>query len=180
MDNRYLMAIIILLALLVIIFLSAVFLLGLFFYKFYYLRGRSDTKDKKNKHDFFCSNHPDEYAHGTCAICEKGFCEKCLREVDKIHFCPEHFQTFVNNEWGLVIEERSTPDTAEATQYIHDFKREIWKEGIPSYIVTHYKINVEGDFVESFVQFYVKKTEFASLNARLIKHKSGPMVSNTH
>lgn len=105
---------------------------------------------------FYCENHPDIPSAGGCLICEEVFCEKCLIEHDSLYFCKEHFKTFANNKWKQVTDTRTTPNTPEDGLYIYHFKRHIWKDqNIPSFVLTHYKINIEEDFIESFIQLNV-------------------------
>lgn len=105
---------------------------------------------------FYCANHPDIPSSGGCLICEDVFCEKCLVEHDSLYFCKEHFKTFANNKWKQVTDTRTTPSTPEEGLYIYHFKRHIWRDkNIPSFVLTHYKINIEEDFIESFIQLNV-------------------------
>lgn len=118
----------------------------------------------------FCSNHEDLAAQGICGICMKGHCEKCLVEWDGLYFCREHYKTFANNDWVSITNVRTTPDNPEKGTYIYSFKDDLWKsEETPSYIVTHYKINVEDDGIESFVMLYVRKNDEELLRKRLVK-----------
>jgi len=169
--DTYLLVIAILLGLLLLVFLGMGVYAVYFITKIY--RPKSATPAaKQDSFEYFCTNHPEEYSQGICAICERGYCGKCLREVDKIHFCPEHFNVFINNEWDLLAEVRTTAQTPETANYVYSFKKNIWKEGIPSYVVTHYRLNVEGDFVESYVNFFVKKLDAQTLGARLEQNKA--------
>ena len=105
---------------------------------------------------FYCTNHSDIPSIGGCLICEDVFCEKCLIEHDSLYFCKEHFKTFANNKWKQVTDTRTTPNTPEEGLYIYHFKRHIWRDKkIPSFVLTHYKINIEEDFIESFIQLNV-------------------------
>jgi hypothetical protein len=107
---------------------------------------------------FYCHNHPDKNSIGSCLICEEVFCESCLIEHDGMFFCKEHFKIFANCEWEQISDVKTTPDTPMDSMYIWDFKRKLWNdEKIPSFVLTHYKINVENDFIESYVQLNVKK-----------------------
>ena len=70
-------------------------------------------------------------------------------EIDRFHFCPEHFQLFTSNEWTMLEKIKTTPETTEASAHLFEFKRSKWKEDkTPMYIEIHYQINVETDQIE--------------------------------
>jgi hypothetical protein len=122
---------------------------------------------------FHCHNHFDEASVGSCLICEEVFCENCLIEHESMHFCQEHFRVFANNKWKQITDVRTTPDTPEEGLFIYNFKRDMWKErGIPGFVMTHYKINIENDFIESFIQLNVREAEAENLSLELLKYKA--------
>lgn len=139
----------------------------------------SDEKIIHSKHSgnvvekFHCHNHLDEASVGSCLICEEVFCENCLIEHESMHFCQEHFRVFANNRWKQITDVRTTPDTPEEGLFIYNFKRDMWKErGIPGFVMTHYKINIENDFIESFIQLNVKEADAENLSLELQKYKA--------
>jgi hypothetical protein len=108
------------------------------------------------KEKFHCLNHPEIPSIASCLICEDVFCEKCVIEHEGMYFCKEHFRTYTDHKWVQITDEKTTPDNPETGQYIWDFKRIIWKQkNTPSFVLTHYKINIEADYIESFVQLNV-------------------------
>lgn len=112
--------------------------------------------EEKVVEKYYCENHPDIPSVGSCLICEDVFCENCLIEHDGLYFCKEHFRTFANNKWKQITDVMTTPNTPEDGLYIYHYKRHIWKDKkIPSFVLTHYKINIEQDFIESFIQLNV-------------------------
>lgn len=116
---------------------------------------------------FFCSEHPEEYAVATCAICEEPVCENCHKDWDGIHLCPEHFALYGQHTWLEIAEIKTTPKAPEKGHKLYHFKHKIWhEEKIPAYLVTHYKINVEGDFVESWVQLFAREEDADQLTTR--------------
>ncbi len=122
---------------------------------------------------FYCSNHPDAQSVGGCLICEDVFCENCLIEHDGLYFCKEHFRVFANNKWKQITDVKTTPDTPIDGLYVYHFKRKLWKEeNMPSFILTHYKINIENDFIESFVQLNVIESEADRLEAEIKKYQA--------
>lgn len=122
---------------------------------------------------FICAFHPDRDPIGVCAICEQACCESCLREWEHLNFCSEHLKTFAENEWVHITNEMTTPETAEKSSYIYEFKRSLWKLEIPTYIVTHYKIQIEHDFVESYVQLFVRSKDKDELTKKIDEIKKG-------
>lgn len=139
-----------------------------------------DTKAKIQKlseetvvEKYYCENHPDVPSVGSCLICEDVFCEQCLIEHDSLYFCKEHFKTFANNKWKQITDVRTTPNTPEDGLYIYHFKRHIWHDKkIPSFVLTHYKINIEEDYIESFIQLNVVEDKAEELQGEIEKFKA--------
>ena len=122
---------------------------------------------------YYCENHPDIPSTGTCLICEDVFCESCLIEHEGLYFCKEHFKVFANNKWKQITDVRTTPNTPEDGLFIYHFKRHLWKDRkIPSFVLTHYKINLEEDFIESFIQLNVTESEAEVLTEDIEKFKA--------
>lgn len=122
---------------------------------------------------YYCENHPDVPSVGSCLICEDVFCEQCLIEHDSLYFCKEHFKTFANNKWKQITDVKTTPNTPEDGLYIYHFKRHIWQDQkIPSFVLTHYKINIEEDFIESFIQLNVVEEKAEDLLGEIEKFKA--------
>lgn len=118
----------------------------------------------------YCENHSNEASKGSCAICEKGFCDTCLRDFEGINFCPEHLKLVSENKWVGITNIKTTPNDPEAAMYVYNFKKEQWKTNkTPSYIVTHYKINFEGDHIESYVKLFVRSQDEEYLKDKIVK-----------
>ncbi len=117
---------------------------------------------------FYCIHHKEAPSVGSCLICEEVFCVDCLVEHESMHFCKEHFRTFANYKWKQITDERTTPDTPEDGLYIYNFKRQLWlNKNIPSFVMSHYKINIESDFIESFIQLNVREDDVEKLSKEL-------------
>lgn len=122
-----------------------------------------NSSNPKLTHDhvienLFCINHLKEKSVGVCLICEDSFCEKCLTDHQGMSFCKEHYAIFTANEWKHITDLKTTPQNPTEGIFIYNFKRAMWKnKKIPSFILTHYKINTDLDHIESYVQLYVKK-----------------------
>jgi len=119
-----------------------------------------------------CKNHERRNSVGICSICEEEFCVDCLKQIDKVNLCPEHFNTFADNIWTSITNQRTTPDSPEDGVYIYNFKKFLWKEkGIPSYILNDYKIQVENDFIETYVQLHVREKDQEELSKKIERFK---------
>lgn len=122
---------------------------------------------------YYCTHHKDAPSVGACLICEEVFCVDCLVDHESMHFCKEHFRVFANYKWKQITDTRTTPDTPEDGLYIYNFKRELWlNKSIPSFVMTHYKINIENDFIESFIQLNVREEDVDKLANELEVYKS--------
>jgi hypothetical protein len=118
-----------------------------------------------------CHFHPQLKAETTCAICEVLICENCAKPQGKIHFCPEHNQTFKSNEWEILDAVKASADNTTASQYLYKFKKSLWSEkNIPTYIQVHYQINVDDDTIISEVQLFCIR-EHARLYRQLIQNQ---------
>ena len=122
---------------------------------------------------YFCTNHPETASAGSCLICEEVFCEKCLIEHDSLYFCKEHFKIFANNKWRQITDVKTTPNTPDDGLFIYHFKRQIWREKeVPSFVLTHYKINIEEDYIESYIQLNVLENDAERLSNEIEKYKA--------
>ena len=116
-----------------------------------------------------CIHHQNNTSVGSCLICEEVFCENCLVDHESMHFCREHFRVFASNTWRQITDLRTTPDTPEEGLFIYHFKKDLWlKKSIPSFVMTHYKINIENDFIESFVQLNVRESDAEKLSFMMV------------
>ena len=116
--------------------------------------------EPKVQEKFTCHNHPDQPSVGSCLICEDVYCENCLVEHESMFFCKQHFKTYANHKWKQVTDFRTSPHNPEEGMFIYNFKRKIWNQKEkPSFIITHYKINVEDDLIESYIQLNVREED---------------------
>ncbi|MFA6237279.1 MAG: hypothetical protein WC635_08150 [Bacteriovorax sp.] len=117
---------------------------------------------------YYCIHHREAPSAGSCLICEEVFCVDCLVDHESMHFCKEHFRIFASHRWKQITDIRTTPDTPEEGLFIYNFKRDLWlNKNIPSFVMTHYKINIENDFIESFIQLNVREEEVEKLSHEL-------------
>lgn len=131
-----------------------------------------NVKDEKISESLNCQTHRDQPSAGICLICEQTFCEDCLREDENKYFCKEHFKTYTANKWSQIAEIKTTPDTPYEALNLYHFKRDKWlNKKVPSFIVTHYKIDTENDVIESYVQLNVIEKEADILEKELKNYK---------
>ena len=181
-ENTLLMAMILGQSLLIVIVLAAI---GYFSWQFHRNNLKNiyqgeETEKKKSSPSIestssndalsvgMCDSHPNNRANGSCGICEELLCEDCNMEIDRFHFCPEHFQTYTSNKWEMLEKIKTTPETTEASAHLFNFKRSMWKKNkTPMYIEIHYQINVENDQIESDVALYAMASQAELLKEEL-------------
>lgn len=119
-----------------------------------------------------CVNHPEASAQALCAISQDPICDRCVREDDGIIFSLDHFRTYLENKWAEVESVRATADETQASAHLFAFKYHTWKKDqTPSFVTTHYRIDVESDEIESLIKLYVKEEEKDLLKEQLLIFK---------
>ena len=115
-----------------------------------------------------CTLHPKEPSEGACAICDQYFCKACLKVHGNLLFCREHVAIFLNSPWSEIHSVKSTPQDPEAGVAVVEWKKKVWEqEGLPLYVQTHYKINLEGDQIESWLVLFARESEAQSAKRKL-------------
>lgn len=127
---------------------------------------------KKNqailKQNVYCSNHPEEVGETTCAICGNFFCHRCIKTYKAMHLCNEHLALIMKNDWEEIITIKSHTDDTEAGVKLVEVKQKWWdEEELATYIETHYKINIDGDYVETYLVLFGIKTQIDNIKRRL-------------
>ena len=118
----------------------------------------------------YCHNHHTEKAVATCGICGDLLCEECVREYETLNFCPEHFDLYIRHDWDVVETVKTTPNEAHKSFYLYDFKKREWeKNQTATYIMTHYKIDVTSDEIESHISLYGIREEITDLKDKVKK-----------
>lgn len=167
MDNS-----IIVIALLAIILIALLVFIGFFAYIIF----RKEFKKEEEKdgditqkiNQLLNKNKTKEKILGLCSICEKELVENDYFNIESLHLCREHFDTYSSNEWIPITNERTTSETPEKGVYIYNFKKNIWKsDKIPTYILCEYKIDVTNDLIETYVQLYVQKEKEQFLRRKI-------------
>ncbi len=113
-------------------------------------------------------NRSTEKILGLCSICEKELIENDYFNVESLHLCREHFSVYTQSEWVPITNQRTTSETPEKGVYIYNFKKNLWNDDkIPTFILCEYKIDVESDIIETYVQLHVQKENEAELRNRI-------------
>jgi hypothetical protein len=122
-----------------------------------------------------CHLHPKEPSEAACAICDDYFCKSCIKTFENKNFCKEHSSLFLNYQWKDVFTLKSTPDDPEAGVRVVEWKKKVWKdESLPLYVQTHYKIDVDGDQIESWVVLFSREDDCDSVKERLTQELDQP------
>jgi hypothetical protein len=169
--NTYVIALLSALLVMIALLLIIIIVLLIFLFKNYYSFNKKEKQVDQKEDEIpssFCTYHPDLEAKGICVICGDTLCERCLKTFEKLHFCPDHLKMYLKNKWVSIAKVRTTPEKPEKGIILYQFKDSIWEEtNLPSFIMTHYKINTVTDSIESEVQLYVKEDDAQDLSAKL-------------
>lgn len=124
-------------------------------------------KLKPKRSDLFCPNHTDEPGETMCAICDRLFCKACIKPYKTLHFCKEHLPLIMRHDWDEVLTIKTSTHDPEQGVRLYDVKKELFlSEGIPSYVETHYKINVDQDYIETYLVLYGIKEDVPSMKEK--------------
>lgn len=175
MNNELLLTILLVVLTLAVLVLLTIVIFVIFKMNIFGKDKEEDSANIKSAHSvtesFSCYNHPESFAVATCAICEEAICEHCHKDWNGLHLCPEHFGLYSKHQWIEIAEIKTTPNEPEKGHKLYHFKQSLWSdEKIPMYLVTHYKIDVDGDFVESWVKLYAREEESNHLLTRYKVH----------
>jgi hypothetical protein len=122
---------------------------------------------KPKRSELFCPNHSDEPGEVTCSICDRMFCKACIKPFKTMHFCKEHLPLIMKHEWDEILTIKTSTTDPEQGVRLYDIKKSIFeKEQIPTYIETHYKINVDQDFIETYLVLFGIKENIDELKKK--------------
>lgn len=121
-------------------------------------------KLKPKRADLFCPNHSEEPGEVVCAICDKLYCKACIKPFKTMHFCKEHLPLIMRHDWDEVLTLKTSTTDPERGVKLYDIKKEIFEnKQVPTYVETHYKINVDQDFIETYLVLYAIKENVESV-----------------
>ena len=131
----------------------------------------NDMKKLKQKRaDLYCPNHTEEPGETVCGICDKLFCKSCVKDFKSLHFCKEHLPLIMNFEWDEVLTLKTSTEDPEQGVRLYDLKKEIFeKDELATYVETHYKINVDQDFIETYLVVYSQKENIQRVKDIIVK-----------
>lgn len=125
-------------------------------------------KIKPRRADLFCPNHTEEPGETMCAICDKLYCKACIKPFKSLHFCKEHLPMIMRYDWDEVVTIKTSTHDPEQGVRLYDVKKEIFeKEDIPTYVETHYKINVDQDYIETYLVLYAQKESIQMVREKI-------------
>jgi hypothetical protein len=131
-------------------------------------RLKSVEKLKPKRADLFCPNHLEDPGEVTCAICDKLYCRACVKPFKTMHFCKEHLLLIMRHDWEEVLTIKTSTTDPEQGVRLFDVKKNLLeREDIPTYIETHYKINVDQDYIETYLVLFGMKEKTDELKEKL-------------
>lgn len=128
------------------------------------------AKLKPRRQDLFCLNHPDEPGETMCAICDRLYCKACIRPFKVLHFCKEHMPLVMRHDWAEVMTIKTSTVDPEHGVRLYDRKKEVFSQyDLPTYIETHYKINVDQDYIETYLVLFAIKENLDQVKSKFIE-----------
>ncbi len=124
-------------------------------------------KLKQRRPELFCPNHPEEPGETTCGICDKLFCKSCVKSFKSLHFCREHLPFVMNHQWEEVMTIKTSTQDPENGVRIYDRKKEIFEnEELPTFVETHYKINIDHDHIETYLVVFAIREQLETIREK--------------
>ena len=115
-------------------------------------------KIKPTRAHLFCPNHTEEPGETMCSICDKIYCRACIKPFKSLYFCKEHLPLIMRYDWDEVLTIKTSTQDPEQGVRLYDVKKEIFEQDdIPTYVETHYKINVDQDYIETYLVLFAQK-----------------------
>jgi hypothetical protein len=175
MTDKYFLLILVVLIFAIVILVAVVAFMAFFFLKFQKEQKAQATitlETKSTKKPLMdvrhCSVHDDLAAVAACAVCDEYFCSDCLRQHENLYFCSTHLHLFLDSEWKEYESIQTSTDDPERGVRFYELKKKLWSEkNIPMVILTHYKIDVDTDTINTFLKVLVR-----DLDLKLVKKES--------
>jgi len=115
-----------------------------------------------------CITHKDSRASGSCQICEQTFCGECLQGYRNLLLCSKHNALAQKASWTSIKSVRLSSDNPKEGLLLQKVKEILWKDlSLPAYIITHYRLNLELDLIESHMDLYVRREDQDFFKERL-------------
>jgi len=120
-------------------------------------RMKALEKVKPKRCELFCPNHTEEPGETMCAICDKIYCKSCIKPFRSLHFCKEHLPLVMRFDWDEVVTIKTSTQDPHQGVRLYDVKKEMFEsDDIPTYVETHYKINVDQDYIETYLVLFAQ------------------------
>ena len=102
-----------------------------------------------------CPNHPNNTNLLTCSLCERGFCEDCLQEIDSLICCPNHYKQYIRETWVPAKKILCSNDENSEGIILLKRKKELWNlKNMPTFFTHSYSVCKESGDPLSFVTFF--------------------------
>lgn len=125
-------------------------------------------KLKLKKAEYTCVNHVEEPGEASCAVCDLLYCKVCVKPFKSMHLCKEHFPVVMKNEWNEVVTIKTSSHDPEEGVRLFDMKKKLFVEkSIPSYVETHYKIDVDHDNIETYLVLFALQENMDEIKREL-------------
>lgn len=130
------------------------------------MKGLSKVSPRKS--DLFCPIHPDEPGEVMCAVCDTLYCKACAKPFKSMHLCKEHLALVMRKDWVEVLTLKTSTTDPEKGVELFDIKKDLYqRSNIPTYIETHYKINVDQDYIETYLVLFSTLDDQDNLKEKL-------------
>jgi hypothetical protein len=127
---------------------------------------------RRETSELVCRNHKNEAGEITCSICDHFFCNACIKPFKTMHFCKEHISLVLKNEWTEILSIKTSTTDPEEGVRLYQFKKDLFEtENLPTYIETHYKINVDKDYIETYLVLYGIRE-----NVQILREKTAQFI----
>lgn len=85
-----------------------------------------------------------------------------------MHLCLEHYPMVMKNDWNEVVTIKTSTHNPEEGVHLYDIKKKLFQDkSIPSYIETHYKIDVDHDNIETYLVLFSLQENLAEIKKEL-------------
>jgi hypothetical protein len=109
-----------------------------------------------------------------CAICDRLYCKSCIKPYRTMHFCKEHLPLVMRYEWDEVLTLKTSTTDPEQGVKLYEIKKELFeRDEIPTFVETHYKINVDQDHIETYLVLFGIRENVPDLKSKLKEFDSG-------
>lgn len=130
-------------------------------------RFKEAEKLKKKRPALNCPNHADEPGETNCAICDRHFCRACIKPFKTLHYCKEHISLLMRHDWEEVMTVKTSTTDPEHGVRLYDRKKEVFeRDELPTYVETHYKINVDQDYIETYLVLFGIKEQLSEVKQK--------------